>query len=158
MFKHKAHLNVRGRKQEYALNVLNKLLPVVTWFINRMVLVIPIINELSRHQVDFFLAFPQDNIEFDMYMDIKTKVRSRMTHILKILNNLYGKSQGSRVFNKHIIKGLEEIDFQQSRVDNCMLYQCEVIFFIYVNDGIFTSPIDSAIDQAIKDIGTKVEI
>ena len=39
-----------------------------------------------------------------------------------------------------------------------MLYQCEVIFFIYVNDGIFTSPIDSEIDQAIKDIGTKVEI
>ena len=91
-----------------------------------MVLFLSIINGWSTHQVEFFLAFPQAEIEFEMYMKIpqgiETKGGSRTMHVLNLLKNLYGQRQGSRVWNQHLTKGLQEIGFQQYRVDNCMFY------------------------------------
>ena len=43
--------------------------------------------------MEFVLAFPQANIEFNMFMDIpkgiKTKVGIRTMHVLNLLKNLY---------------------------------------------------------------------
>ena len=39
-----------------------------------------------------------------------------------------------------------------------MLYRCKVIFIIYMDDGIFTSPRDKAIERAITEIGSKFDI
>ena len=39
-----------------------------------------------------------------------------------------------------------------------MFCQHEVIFTVYVYDGIFASPIEAAIDQAIAEIGAKFYI
>ena len=74
----------------------------------------------------FVLDFPHAKIEFEMYMEIpqviKTKGGSRTTHILNLLKNLYDTRKGSRVGNQQLTKGLEEILFQQSKVENCILY------------------------------------
>ena len=108
-----------------------------------MVLVPSIINVYGKHQVDFVLAFPQARIKFDMYMEIpeeiKTKYGNRKTHVLKLLKQLYEKRQGCRVWNQHLPKVLQEIGFQQSRVDDCMFYWRKVIFTVYVDEGIFDS-------------------
>jgi hypothetical protein len=57
-------------------------------------LVLSILNKLYTRQVDFILAYPQADIEFDMYMDlpkgIETKHGKGKTHVLKLLKNLYG--------------------------------------------------------------------
>ena len=42
-------------------------------------------------------------------------------------------------------------------MDYCMLYQHKVIFIIYAENGIFASQSDAATDQAITEIGVKVE-
>jgi hypothetical protein len=42
---------------------------VVTWFSIRLLLVLSILNKWYTRQVDFILAYPQADIEFDMYMD-----------------------------------------------------------------------------------------
>ena len=95
LFKHKACLNVHGGKQEYDSKLFETFSPVVTWFTIRMVLVLSLINEWSTSQVEFVLAFPHANIEFDMYMEIpqniETKGGSNTTHVLKLLKNLYGQ-------------------------------------------------------------------
>ena len=84
--------------------------PFMNWFTIRMTLVLSIINRRSTHQVEFILAFFRSNIKFDVYMEIprgiKTKTEIRMVHVLKLLNNLYGKKKGYRVWNQHLIKGL----------------------------------------------------
>ena len=78
-----------------------------------MVLVLSIFNVWSIRHVYFVLAFPCSNIKFDMYMEIsqgiKTKGGISTTHVLKLLKNLYGQRQVSRVCNKHLTKILEEI-------------------------------------------------
>ena len=98
----------------------------MTCFAIRMVLVLSIINWCSTQQVDFVLAFPWADIEFNMHMDIlqniETRVGSRTTHIINFFDNLYGKSKLYRVWNQHLAKGLEETVFCQSRVDDCVFY------------------------------------
>jgi hypothetical protein len=68
--KYKAHLNVHGGKQEYGINYFETYAPVVTWFSIWLLFVLSILNKWYTRQVDFILAYPQADIEFDMYMDL----------------------------------------------------------------------------------------
>ena len=43
-------------------------------------------------------------------------------------------------------------------VENCIFYRREVIFVSCVDDGIFASPSDAEINQAITEIGAKFDI
>jgi hypothetical protein len=154
--KYKARLNVHGGKQEYGTNYFEIYAPVVTWFSIGLLLVLSILNKWYTRQVDFILAYPQADIEFDMYMDlpkgIETKHGNGKTHVLKLLKNLYGQKQAGRVWNQYLTKGLTKIGFKQSKVDECVFFRDNVIFIVYVDDGIFASPSQKAIDQAIKEL------
>jgi hypothetical protein len=161
VYKHKARLNVHGGKQEYGENYFENA-PVVTWFSIRLLLVLSVINKWHTRQVDFVLAYPQADIEFDMYMElpkgIETKYGNGKTHVLKLLKNLYGQKQAGRVWNQHLVKGLKEIGFKQSKVDECVFFRDNVIFIVYVDDGIFASPDNKAIDKAIKELAQRYDI
>jgi hypothetical protein len=74
---------------------------------------------------------------------------NRNTHVLKLLNNMYGQKQAGRVWNKHLTSGLVKIGFVQSTVDACVFYRDGVIFMVYVDDGMFFCKIMDKIDQAI---------
>ena len=112
--------------------------------------------------MDFVLHFPHTNIKIEMYVEIpqgiKTKDRIITTHVLKIFKNLYEYSRGCMLWNQHLTKALEEIGFRQSSVDNCLLYRREVIFVVYVYEGIFSYPSDTSINQAIAYITAKFDI
>ena len=43
-------------------------------------------------------------------------------------------------------------------MNDYVLYQCKVIFIVYVDYGIFASPSDTAIDQDIMETGVKFDI
>jgi hypothetical protein len=43
-------------------------------------------------------------------------------------------------------------DWIQLKVDECVFFRDNVIFVVYVDDGIFASPSQKAIDQAIKEL------
>jgi hypothetical protein len=156
VYKHKARLNVHGGKQEFGENYFETYAPVVTWFSIRLLLVLSILNNWHTRQVDFVLAYPQADIEFDMYMElptgIETKYGNGKTHVLKLLKNLYGQKQAGRVWNQHLVKGLKSIGFRQSKVDECVFFRGTVIFIVYVDDGIFASPDKQAVDKAISEM------
>jgi hypothetical protein len=75
-----------------------------------------------------------------------------MTHILKLLKNIYGTRQTGRVWNKHIHAGLLECGYRQSTVDQCAYYRGQVVFLLYVDDGIFIGPDPTEIDQLISSL------
>ena len=162
VYKHKARLNVHGGKQEFGENYFETYAPVVTWFSIRLLLVLSLINNWYTRQVDFVLAYPQADIEFDMYMElpkgIETKYGNGKTHVLKLLKNLYGQKQAGRVWNQHLVKGLTDIGFKQSKVDECVFFRDNVIFICYVDDGIFASPDNKAIDKAINELKQRFDI
>ena len=168
IIKWKARLNVHGGQQEQGVNYFETYSPVVNWFSIRLLFFMALLNNWHTRQIDFVLAYPQADIECEMYMKLplglKVPGASRDTHALKLKKNIYGQKQAGRVWNKHLCKGLENIGFKQSKVDECVFYRDNVIFSFFVDDGIFYSPSAAAVDAAIADLlnerksGSKFEI
>jgi hypothetical protein len=153
VYTHKAILNIHGGQQELAVNCFETFSPVVNWFSVRLIFTLSLLSDWNKKQVDLVLAYPQAPIEFDMYMNLHKVIQmangSRSTHVLKLLNNLYGQKQAGRVWNKHLTSGLVKIGFVQLKVDECVFYRDGVIFIVYVDNGVFFCKSMDKIDQAI---------
>ena len=151
IIKWKARLNIHGGQQEQGVNYDQTYSPVAQWISIRTILVLSLLHKWKTKQVDFVLAFPQAPIEYELHMQIPPNV-SRKDHCLQVLKNLYGQKQAGRVWNRYLVEGLQNIGFQQSKVDECVFYRGDVLFFVYVDDGCFASPNMSSIDAAIEDL------
>ena len=110
---------------------------------------------MSR-QIDFVLAFPQASIEFDMYMEIPKGIDvaggSSKTHVLKLLKNLYGLKQAAHQFYIHLRDGLLKLNFNLSSIDECLFYRKDILFIVYIDDGIIYSRTGQAIDDLISEL------
>jgi hypothetical protein len=102
------------------------------------------------------MAYPQAPIKMDMYMELPTgihiKHENSKDRILKLLANIHGQKQAGRVWNSYLVTKLWEINFKQSLIDNCVFYRDDVIFIVYVGNGIFLGPSD----QQLRDIINKL--
>jgi hypothetical protein len=156
VLKHKARLNVHGGQQQHGVNFFETYSPVVAWFSIRILLTLALLNRWYTRQIDFVMAYPQAPVECDIYMKlpkgIETRYGNGKTHVLKLLKNLYGQKQAGRVWNEHLVSGLREIGFKQSKVDECVFYRGQTIFVVYVDDGIFAGPNEDEINSAINDL------
>jgi hypothetical protein len=152
----KARLNLHGGKQVYGMNYFETYAPVVTWFAIRLMLVAAIYLVLALRQVDFVQAYPQAPIEFDMYMELPQGIETRhgnsKDHVLQLLSNIYGQKQAGRVWNGYLIEKLRDIGFEQSLIDECVFYRGDVIFIVYVDDGIFVGADDNELTNVIREI------
>jgi hypothetical protein len=83
---------------------------------------------------------------------IHTKHRNFKDHVLKLLANIYGQKQAGHVWNSYLATKLREINFKQSLIDNCVFYRDDVIFIVYVDDGIFLGPTDQQLCDIINEI------
>ena len=100
------------------------------------------------------MAYPQAPIEMDMYMEIPQGIHLKNSNpkkdqVLKLLANLYGQKQAGRVWNSYLVDKLLEIEFKQSLIDDCVFYRRDVIFIIYVDDGIFLGSSDTQLTYII---------
>lgn len=74
-------------------------------------------NNWKIKQLDFVLAFPHAPVETELYMSIPTGFAvdgDKDSYALKLINNLYGQKQAGRVWNKFLLKGLQEMGFTLS--------------------------------------------
>ena len=156
VYKHKARLNIHGGQQEYGVHYTETYSPVVNWFSVRLMLTMALINKWHTRQVDFVLTYPQAPLPYDNYMKlplgIKTTQGDGDTHVLKLKKNIYGGRNSGRIWNEYLHKGLINIGFKQSEIDECVYYRGKCIFLCYVDDGIFIHPDPKEIDQAIADL------
>jgi hypothetical protein len=110
------------------------------------------------------MAYTQAPVEADLYMKIphgiETTEGNTKDYVLKLLANLYGQKQAGRVWNQYLVSKLESIGFTQSRIDECVFYRDDIIFIVYVDDGIFLGTSDDQLSYVIKelsDIGLQIE-
>jgi hypothetical protein len=98
------------------------------------------------------MAYPQAPIKMDMYMELITGIHTKhgnsKDHVLKLLANIYGQKQASCVWNSYLVIKLREISFKQLLIDDCAFYRDNVIFIVYIDDGIFLG----SLDQQLRDI------
>jgi hypothetical protein len=103
------------------------------------------------------MAYLQARIKMNMYMElptgIHTKHKNSKDHVLKLLTNIYGQKQAGCVWNSYSITKLQDIRFKQSLIDDCVYYQNDVIFIVYVKDGTF---LESS-DQQLRSIINKLQ-
>lgn len=109
----------------------------------------------QTRQIDFTLAYPQAEAECQLYMEIPKGFEIRggnHNHCLKILKKIYGQWQAGRIWSLHLKDGLQRCGFLQSAVDECIYYQENVIFMVYVDDAILLSPSKKYIDASLQDL------
>jgi hypothetical protein len=153
--KAQARFNLHGGKQEFGTNYY-KTAPVVTWFAIRLLIVFGILFDGALCQVGFVLAFPQAPIKMDMYMELPTGTHTKhgnsKDHILKLLANNYGQKQAGCMWNSYLVTKLQEINFKQSLIDDCVFYRDNLIFIVYVDDGIFLGPSNQQLHDIINEL------
>jgi hypothetical protein len=161
VYKWKARLNVHGGKQTYGVNYWEIYAAALKWSSIRFFLTQAIINKWHTRQIDFVLAYPQADLECNLYVEIPrgfTAGGSRKTHCLKLLKNLYGSKAAGRVWQQHLFKGLEKMGFVQSEADECVFYRGPTVFCVYTDDGILTGPNKLHIKMCMKEMGERFNI
>jgi hypothetical protein len=155
VYKWKARLNAHGGQQEHGINFWETYSPVVNWFSIRLFLVISILRNWETRQIDFVLAFPQADVECDIYMEVPHGFdlnEAKKKFCLKLKKNIYGTKQAGRVWNKHLDKGLKKLGYKPSLIDPCVYYKGKTVFMLYVDDGIFAGPDQEEIQGLIEEL------
>jgi hypothetical protein len=73
-------------------------------------------------------------------------------HVLELLKNIYGQKQAGRVWNSFLVNKLMSIGFQPLTINDCVFFHDDIIFMVYVDDGIFIGNDDSQLKEAIREI------
>ena len=102
------------------------------------------------------MAYAQAPIECDMYLQlldgIETESRNSRTHVLKLLRNVYGQKQSGKVWADFLSENLFKIGFEWSKIYKCMFYRGNLLFLVYVDDGIFVSLDGTSINNVIREL------
>jgi hypothetical protein len=77
---------------------------------------------------------------------------SRVSHVVKLIKNIYGGRASSRIWVERLRKGLEAMGFQQSTADPCVFFRRNLIFLHFVDDCICLSPNATDVDEFIADL------
>jgi hypothetical protein len=148
VYKHKARLNIRGGQQTHGVNYWETFSPVVNWFSIWLCMTFTLIFDWYTGQIDFILAFPQADVECDLFMELPRRLVfegvDQSTHCVKLIKNLYGQKQVGLVWNDYLVTGLEDWGFFQSKVD-----KGKTILLVYVDDAILCGPNSKDIDDII---------
>ena len=130
LLKHKARLCAHGGMQQWGDNYWETYSPVVNMLSVRLLLSLAKIYNLDSKAIDFVLAFPQADLDVDIWMylpigfqvDGQTEADSDRRYILKLNKNLYGLEQASyNWFEKLKVKeGLTSRGFVPSKIDPCL--------------------------------------
>ena len=131
---------MHGGKQTFGENCFDTYAPVATWFAIRLLIICAIVLNWQLRQVDFIMAYAQAPIKCDMYLQlpdgIETESGNSRTHVLKLLQNMYGQKQAGKVWADFRSENLFKIGFERSKIDECMFYRGNLVFLVYVDDGI----------------------
>ncbi len=71
---------------------------------------------------------------------------------MKLEENIYGQKQAGSVWNSVLVDKLMSIGFTRSLIDDCVFFCGDIIFMVYLDNGIFLGSKDSQLQEVIKEI------
>ena len=154
--KHKARLCAHGGMQQWGENYWETYSPVVNMLSVRLILVIAHIHGLDSKSIDFVLAFPQADLDVDIWMELPRGMvpghdeKNKHLYVLKLKKNLYGLKQASYNWFDKLKVGLMDRDFKPSRIDPCIYLKKGMIVLTYVDDCIIVGNDMKQIDAFVK--------
>ena len=157
LLKHKARMCAHGGMQQWGDSYWETYSPVVNMLTVRLILAIAKIHNLDSKAIDFVLAFPQADLEEDIWMDLpigfqvdgQTEDDSDRHYVLKLRANLYGLKQASYNWYEKLKQSLIDRDFKPSDIDPCLYIGNNMIVLTYVDDCIIIGPAIKEIDAFV---------
>lgn len=153
--KYKARLCCHGGQTIKGVHYEETFSPVVAWSTVRLMLTLSEVYGWHARQIDFVLAFPQADVKADIYMHVPEKFRvdrgkmvldeqaphpSKQNNVIMLIKNIYGLADASLTWHTHLKKGLLDYGFKQSQVDPCLFFKGDLLFILYVDDGVVLCP------------------
>ena len=170
LLKHKARLCAHGGMQQWGENYWETYSPVVNMLTVRLLLLICKIHGLHSKSIDFVLAFPQADLEEDIWMELpigfiydddddddddtgRGRVHSNKSkYLLKLKKNLYGLKQASHNWYQHLKEGLMKRGLNPSEIDSCLYLKEGLAVLTYVDDCILVSTSQETLDNFVKSL------
>ena len=151
IMKYKARLCAHGGMQRWGEDYWETYSPVVNWVSVRALMVLSLIHGLETKSIDFVLAFPQADLDTDVYMELPFgfDCDGSRSYVLKLNKSLYGLKNSSRNWFQHLTSGLKTRGFIPSQVDPCILYREDCIILVYVDDCIIFSKSSKTNDDLV---------
>jgi len=165
--KYKARLCCHGGQTIKGVHYEETFSPVVAWSTVRLMFTLSEVYNWHARQIDFVLAFPQADVRTDIYMHVPEKFKvnngeltldenaphpSKQANVVKLIKNIYGLADASLTWHVHLKKGLLEFGFKQSQVDPCLFLKGNMLFILYVDDGVVLCPKKREADKLIDDL------
>jgi hypothetical protein len=153
--KHKARLCAHGGMQQWGENYWETYSPVVNMLTVRLILIIAHVHKLDSKSIDFVLAFPQADLDVDIWMELPRGMvpdhdeTNKHLYVLKLKKNLYGLKQASFNWFDKLKTGLMDRDFKPSQIDSCLYYKKGMIVLTYVDDCIIVGNKMKEIDEFV---------
>ena len=111
-------------------------------------------NNWTTVQLEYVAAFPQAPVNRECFMRVPMgiKITEPGDWVLRVKKNIYGQKQAGRVWNKYLVEKLmsPEVEFIQSKHDECVFYKGNAIYVLYTDDIILTSPDPQELQDIIK--------
>ena len=149
--KYKARFCVRGDQQIEGVDVFDTYAPVVSWITVRLLLVLSIIFTMQTQQVDYTNAFCQAPLDQTVFVELPNGFEAP-NKVLLLKQSVYGLRQSPLNFYKHLRQGLESRGFVKSDYDDCLFMNGDIMVLFWVDDCIFYSNTNSAIDKLIDNL------
>jgi hypothetical protein len=158
--KHKARLCTHGSMQQWGVSHWETYSPVVNMLTVRLVLALCNIHGLESKSIDFILAFPQADLDVDIWMELPQGIvvdnspDSSCAYVLKLRKSLYGLKQVSLNWFVKLKQGLMDRGFMPSEINECLYLKNNMVLLTCVNDCIIISPSKESIDCLILSMQT----
>jgi hypothetical protein len=141
--------------QQWGTNYWETYSPVVCMVTVHLILLLARINKFDSKAVDFVLAFPQAELDVDIWIYLPIGFQAdaeneSKCYILKLNKSLYGLKQGSLNWCKKLKQGLIDRGFHPSVIDPCLYFKKGMMIITYIDDCIIVS-------NSMKDINTFVK-
>jgi hypothetical protein len=155
LIKHKVHLCAHGGMQQWGVSYRETYSPMVNMLMARLLLALCNIHSLESKSIDFFLAFPQANLNANIWMELPTgiviadKSKKMCAYILKLKKNLYCLKQASLNWFEKLKQGLVDQGFIPFEIGPCLYLKENMVLITYVDDCIIISSSQESIDHLI---------
>ena len=130
----------------------------MNWISVRTLIAITKIHKLKSRSIDFFLAFPYNDLDVKVYMDLSIGIYSpdggKRGYILKLNKSLCGLKQSSANWFDKLKAVLNSRCFEQSQVDPCVFLRDDAIFLVYVDNYIVVSEDSHTIEDLVISLKT----
>ena len=107
--------------------------------------------------MSFNNAFVQADLKDPVWIHLPRAYKSKTTAptCLQLKKSLYDFSIAPKLWYQYLRKGWIEDSFQQSALDECLFFKCNMSIFLYVDDCGNASPDMSEIDAFIDRLKAK---